>query len=192
MAIQHESPREHPYFPRWSVMNNRCLNPNSADYQYYGQRGITICAEWHRDNPNGFYNFLVWLETQLKLRSEVAPFVVGRRDVKKGFGPENCELQTRTTSNQHKRKGLLTGAIVIQARKLVREQPDLRIKDLQAIFGFGSDATWSSALLGRTWQNVNETEPPIAPRESLRGLQYARIARNETTLEVTTQQTSHD
>lgn len=27
-------------------MRNRCYNPNSARYEHYGARGITVCPEW--------------------------------------------------------------------------------------------------------------------------------------------------
>lgn len=30
----------------WKAMRVRCNNPNTQYYQYYGARGITVCAEW--------------------------------------------------------------------------------------------------------------------------------------------------
>lgn len=30
----------------WKSMKQRCTNPKAADYDYYGGRGITVCAEW--------------------------------------------------------------------------------------------------------------------------------------------------
>jgi hypothetical protein len=35
-----------PEYRSWSMMKNRCLNPNAQDYAHYGGRGITICPEW--------------------------------------------------------------------------------------------------------------------------------------------------
>jgi hypothetical protein len=172
-----QSPRQHPYYPRWKQMNHRCINPSNKDYPAYGGRGIRICDRWHQDNPNGFYNFLVWLETKLKRVPDAENFVVGRKDVKKGFNPRNCEIQTRITSNQHKRHTRLTKEVVIEVRKLLKEQPDLLVKDLQDRYGFGTVAMWSSALLGRSWVNVNKIEAPIEPRPAFRGLHYARQAR---------------
>jgi hypothetical protein len=157
-------------------MNHRCINPSNKDYPAYGGRGIRICDRWHQDNPNGFYNFLVWLETKLKRVPDAANFVVGRKDVKKGFNPRNCEIQTRITSNQHKRHTRLTREVVIEVRRLLKEQPDLLVKDLQERYGFGTVAMWSSALLGRSWVNVNKIEAPIEPRPAFRGLHYARKA----------------
>jgi hypothetical protein len=38
----------------WLAMKQRCLNPRSPMYRYYGGRGITICDEWLGDFP-AFY-----------------------------------------------------------------------------------------------------------------------------------------
>lgn len=40
----------------WKAMKTRCLNPNSANYKYYGGRGISICDEWLND----FEQFYQW------------------------------------------------------------------------------------------------------------------------------------
>jgi len=39
-----------------SGMKKRCYNPSSADYERYGERGITVCQEW-LDDPE---MFVVW------------------------------------------------------------------------------------------------------------------------------------
>ena len=30
----------------WGNMKQRCYNPNSSGYKYYGGEGVTICEEW--------------------------------------------------------------------------------------------------------------------------------------------------
>ena len=30
----------------WANMKQRCSNPKSKDYQYYGGRGVSVCEEW--------------------------------------------------------------------------------------------------------------------------------------------------
>jgi len=39
----------------WSSMLQRCNNPKSDNYRYYGGRGITVCKEWH--NFEAFYEW---------------------------------------------------------------------------------------------------------------------------------------
>ena len=37
------------YFPEyvaWASMVQRCTNPKAQQWEYYGGRGITVCAEW--------------------------------------------------------------------------------------------------------------------------------------------------
>ena len=36
-----------PIHNRWKTMKQRCTNPNSSRWQYYGAKGVTLCAEWH-------------------------------------------------------------------------------------------------------------------------------------------------
>ena len=35
-----------PEYRSWQMMKNRCLNPKSRDYPYYGGRGIYVYPEW--------------------------------------------------------------------------------------------------------------------------------------------------
>lgn len=30
----------------WSSMKQRCYNPKTTGYEYYGGRGVTVCAKW--------------------------------------------------------------------------------------------------------------------------------------------------
>ena len=43
-------------YREWGYMKNRCYNPNSDSYKYYGARGIIICDEW-KDDFMAFYNW---------------------------------------------------------------------------------------------------------------------------------------
>ena len=36
----------HPLYVTWSVMRQRCFNPNATGYERYGGRGITVCDRW--------------------------------------------------------------------------------------------------------------------------------------------------
>lgn len=39
-------------------MKQRCYNPKNPGYMFYGEKGITICAEWMGEG--GLYKFINW------------------------------------------------------------------------------------------------------------------------------------
>ena len=44
---------DHELYGVWSSMRNRCKNPNSPSYRYYGERGIDVDPRWDK-----FWNFV--------------------------------------------------------------------------------------------------------------------------------------
>ena len=42
---------------KYMAMLQRCNNPNSHNYKYYGARGISVCARWL--GKDGFDNFVM-------------------------------------------------------------------------------------------------------------------------------------
>ena len=78
----------------WKSMKQRCLNPNSPNYDRYGGRGITICDDWldfglfYRDmgerglnqsieriDPNGDYcpSNCVWINKSKQSGNRIMP-----------------------------------------------------------------------------------------------------------------------
>ena len=45
-------------YSAWCSMHQRCYNVFNKHYIDYGGRGIFICSRWHKDNTQGFQNFL--------------------------------------------------------------------------------------------------------------------------------------
>jgi hypothetical protein len=41
--------RSHPLWHVWQGIKQRCFNPLSEDYKYYGERGIKVCDRWRED-----------------------------------------------------------------------------------------------------------------------------------------------
>jgi len=39
--------KHHPIYRTWCHMLQRCENPNTSNYKYYGGRGIKVYDEWH-------------------------------------------------------------------------------------------------------------------------------------------------
>lgn len=44
------------FYSVWYDMNRRCYDPKHDSYKFYGGL-VTVCDEWHKDNPSGFDNF---------------------------------------------------------------------------------------------------------------------------------------
>lgn len=52
---------DNPLYATWMMMHVRCEDPTHNAYKHYGGRGISVCQEWHRDNPDGFKNWLEYM-----------------------------------------------------------------------------------------------------------------------------------
>ncbi len=71
----------------WKGMKQRCLDPKSKYFKYYGGRGITVCKEW-QDNFISFYNWAVKAGHKKGLE-------IDRRNNDGNYCPENCRFVTR-------------------------------------------------------------------------------------------------
>lgn len=76
------------------TMKQRCYNPNSKDYRWYGEKGIKICDEW-LNNPKLFEEWSISHGYQEDL-------TIDRIDENKGYYPENCRWITRQDNTKYK------------------------------------------------------------------------------------------
>jgi hypothetical protein len=81
----------------WRTMKQRCLNPNSAAFVYYGGRGITICARW-RDSFDAFL---------ADMGKPAAGMTLDRIDNDRGYEPGNCRWATRKDQQRNTRRSHL-------------------------------------------------------------------------------------
>lgn len=82
-----------PAYNRWANMIQRCTNPNSQNYGWYGGRGITVCDSWLC-----FENFYADMGD--------VPFEgaeIDRIDNEKGYSRENCRWTTHKINSRNTR-----------------------------------------------------------------------------------------
>lgn len=75
------------------MMIQRCHNPKSSGYEYYGGRGIKVCSRWRK-----FENFFADMgERPLKTS-------IDRIDKNRDYEPSNCRWSTQREQNKNRRK----------------------------------------------------------------------------------------
>jgi len=66
----------------WCNMKNRCANPRTDSYEFYGQRGISVCKEW----ADSFDSFKEWAMSNGYDDKKT----IDRVDVNGNYEPSNC------------------------------------------------------------------------------------------------------
>lgn len=98
--------RYHSDYKIWLNMRNRCNNPNSEDYKYYGGKGIVVCDEWN--------DFAKFLEDMGPRPSK--DYSIERLDGNKDYCKENCRwaLQEEQVRNISIRSDNTSGVTGVQ------------------------------------------------------------------------------
>lgn len=78
----------------WVGMRNRCNDPNSRIYKYYGGRGIKVCDEW--DSYVAFENWALQNGYEKTL-------TIDRIENEMGYSPNNCRWVTQTEQSKNRR-----------------------------------------------------------------------------------------
>lgn len=77
----------------WKNMKQRCVNPNHKFYDYYGGRGIAVCARW-------FHNFEIF-------KSDMGDKPVGtsidRINNDGNYEPGNCRWANKSEQSKNQR-----------------------------------------------------------------------------------------
>jgi hypothetical protein len=87
-------------YTTWTHMIGRCHNPKNKRFEYYGARGIAVCARWRGEL--GFDLFLADMGPRPPgMRS------IERRDNSQGYEPGNCKWSNYQEQNRNKRSNRL-------------------------------------------------------------------------------------
>ena len=79
----------------WADMKNRCYNPNLANYNNYGGRGISVCEEW-RDSFDSFMSDMGPRPSALH--------TLDRIDNDDNYTRENCRWADKITQSRNQRQ----------------------------------------------------------------------------------------
>lgn len=91
---------KHRLFGIWHSMIERCENPHCRAYKDYGDRGISVCEEWHESK-----NFFDWALAN-GYSEELS---IDRIDVDGNYEPGNCRwADTYTQANNTRKNHYLT------------------------------------------------------------------------------------
>jgi hypothetical protein len=104
-----------PTYYVWAAMIQRCTNPNNADWNHYGGRGIEVCSRW-RD----FRNFLA------DMGEQPDGLTLDRINGDDDYGPGNCRWATTSVQQRNTRRGQVTQATI----DFIRANPDMTYRDL--------------------------------------------------------------
>ena len=85
----------------WTMMKQRCLNPNATEYALYGGRGITVCDRW-LDFEGFFEDMGAGYQKGLQL---------DRINNNGPYSPENCRWVTRKENQRNMRRNRMVDSI---------------------------------------------------------------------------------
>ena len=85
-----------PLYYVLNQMHQRCENPKSKDYKWYGAEGKSVCPEWSLENFQAFREWAIATGYRKGL-------TIDRIDPEKGYSPDNCRWITIEEQQRNRR-----------------------------------------------------------------------------------------
>jgi hypothetical protein len=134
----------------WRRIKQRCHNPRTSDYPYYGAKGIRMCDRW----LNSFEAFYADMGPRPS-----AMHTVDRIDGAKDYEPANCRWATKVEQNRN-RPGYTYSA---EEDEKIREAIALGMNFPQMARHVGKSL---GSVIGRTYRlGLKSGTPPIPKKD---------------------------
>ncbi len=104
-------------YATWEGIKQRCLNPKSQVYEYYGGRGITICDRWK--------NFEYFLADVGKKPEPTKDYSLDRINNEMGYEPGNVRWVIRSTQCQNRRKKPTSYQVILLNQRIKQLEDEL-------------------------------------------------------------------
>lgn len=108
-----------PEYSIWKAIIQRCTNPKNAAFEYYGGRGIAVCAAWRE-------SYSTFLADVGKRPS--AAFSLDRIDNGGGYEPGNCRWVRKDVQMQNRRTVLGMQREIADLKEQLRVLRDQRVQ----------------------------------------------------------------
>lgn len=123
----------------WKEMRQRCNNPNSDGYRWYGAKGVSICPRW-----DSYALFLADMGERPEGKT------LDRIDARLGYEPGNCQWLVPLEQTRKQEKNILR-PVVDEVRR--GRAAGLSCATLARKYGV-SRSTVHRCVTGRTWGSV--------------------------------------
>lgn len=79
----------------WTNMKQRCTNPKSKSWKYYGKIGIKVCDRWTKSFENFFDDMG---------KKPTSEYSIDRINVYGNYEPSNCRWATKSEQSKNQRR----------------------------------------------------------------------------------------